>query len=205
MKARRPSPRSYNSDLRKEHAQQTAERILEAVLERVRLGDRELSYAAVAKQARVSLPTVYRHYPTREDLIRAVVAQQEAKVPVSPSLDLASLDGAIRTFFRRFDDPDDVVRAGRLSVMFEISRVGTIPRRRAAVEALVDVECPGLAQPERTWLVELIVVLVSSAVGEAFRGYLDRSGDETADRVMFAIDALIAHARTLAKKKEKKR
>jgi AcrR family transcriptional regulator len=195
--------RAYDSALRREQAEQTASRILDALSERLRRGDRELSYATVAKQARVSVPTVYRHFPTRADLFRALVAREEASSTPIHELDPSDLDAPLRSFFRRFDDPDDIVRKGRLSVMWELSRAGTVPRRRAGIEALVDARCPGLPEPERTYLVDTCVVLVSSATGEAFRGYLGLDGDGTADRVLFAIEALLASGAATAKRRKK--
>lgn len=192
--------RTYNSELRKEHAEKTAERVLDALGERVRLGDRELSYAAIAKQARVSVPTVYRHFPTRGELVRAFIARQERGLLPSGGVESLSIEEGVRRFFGRFDDSDDLMSAGRPGQMWELSRLGTVPRRRAMLEARVDAECRGLGEPERTWLVDTLVVLFSSATGEAFRGYLERSGAETAERVLFAMEALLRHGKALAKK-----
>ena len=195
-RARRP--RAYSSELRQEQARLTADAILEAAVDRIRRGDRELSYAAIAKQAGVAIPTVYRHYPTQKHLIDALIAREERGAPSRTSDPVASLPDDCRAFFRRFDDPEDILNAGRLNVMWQLSRVGTVPRRRALFERIVEERCPALPEPQRTWLIDLGVVLLSSATGEAFRGYLDRSGAETAERVQFALEALLAHARSLS-------
>src|SRR5690242_21166698 len=58
--------------LREEHATATRERILAAVAELIEQGDLdELTMPAVAEASGVSLRTVYRYYPTREELLEA--------------------------------------------------------------------------------------------------------------------------------------
>lgn len=197
--------RAYESVLRREQAEQTSARIVDALLERLRQGDRELSYAVLAKQAGVSVPTVYRHFPTRGDLFRALLAREEAKSSAPRELDLDDLDTPLRTFFRCFDDPDDFVRTGRLGVMWELSRAVTVPRRRAGMAELVEARCPGLPEPVRTHLIDACTVLVSTATGEAFRGYLGLNGDETTDRVLFALEALLDRGAAITREQKKGR
>lgn len=188
--------RRYDSTLRAEQAEQTAERILDAVVRRLQKGDRKLSYAAIAREAGVSTPTVYRHFPTRDDLYRAFAARDRAQR--GGDLDLARLRDQLRELFRRADDPDDPMSQGRLNAMWEFSRVGTVPLRREAALRALDTQAPGLPGPDREAIADLITVLISSAAGEAFRGYLELDASATADRVAYAVEALLAHARTLA-------
>jgi AcrR family transcriptional regulator len=195
-KARRRRP--YDSALRKEHAERTAERILEALRARLGKGDRTISYAAIAREARVSIPTVYRHFPTIPDIMKAFVEREERQHAAPPVVDLPSLVAAIDPFFRRFDDPADLARAERLHVMWELSRAATVPRRRAFLEGLIDAEAPGLPERDRTLIVDLGVVLVSTAMGEALRGYLGLTGAEMGERVTYAVRLLVAHARQVA-------
>lgn len=103
----------------------------------------------------------------------------------------------VRTFFRRFDNPADPVfgmRRLRPSLAWEFSRETTVPRRQEWAAAIVDANCPGLGAADRQRFSDLVVVLVSSSLGEAMAGYLNRSGQETADRVQWALEALLAHA-----------
>jgi AcrR family transcriptional regulator len=62
------------ASLRERHAEVTRQLILRALAELLR-NERadELSVPDVARKAGVSLRTVYRHFPTREDLLRAAV------------------------------------------------------------------------------------------------------------------------------------
>src|SRR5690349_2707548 len=61
-----------STSLRDQHAAVTRERILGAVADLLERGDAdELTVPAVAEASGVSLRTVYRYYPTREDLLEA--------------------------------------------------------------------------------------------------------------------------------------
>jgi AcrR family transcriptional regulator len=65
--------RAYSSELRDEQARTTRSRILSAVI--AALARQEtLSVPALAKAAGVSIPTVYRYFPTREALMDATEA-----------------------------------------------------------------------------------------------------------------------------------
>jgi len=202
MNARRPrpkKPRAYNSELRKVQAEQTAGIILDAVLVLLNRGDKELAYTSIAKEAKVSVPTVYRHFPTPADLLRALGARDEerhAELRFPSELGLEQASALLDTFFQRFDDPNDPLQGGRLNIIWEFSRVATVPKRRAYLEALVDRELPGLAPHERALLVDNGIVLISSAAGEIYRGYLGLRAGEMAERVRYVLNAMFAHARS---------
>lgn len=192
-------PRSYRSELRADQARATRARIIDAVKTLIGEGNRELAYTQIAKAARVSVPTVYRHFPTRPELFEGLYAAVElTQVPTDASFSDADMLHYVRAFFQRFDDPDGVyAKSTRLNAMWEFSRATTVPRRRALLDAYIANRAPHLEEPQRTWLLDLGVVLFSSAMSEAMRGYLDRTGVETADRVLFAFDALFTHANSL--------
>ena len=65
--------RSYKSSLRDERAEQTRARILDGLVRvMARDGIAELSIPLVAKESGVSVPSVYRYFPTKRDLITAL-------------------------------------------------------------------------------------------------------------------------------------
>jgi AcrR family transcriptional regulator len=71
----------------------------------------EISMTAVARQAGVSEPTLYRHFPTKRDLFAALAGYQFRTVaaglaPASPD-DLAD---AVRTVFQRSAEMENVIR-----------------------------------------------------------------------------------------------
>ena len=191
------SHRAYDNRRREQQAAETRAHILATAIRLMTQGDHELTYTSLAREAGVSVPTVYRNFPTRPELFEAIYLHEEARRPPRDKAEV--LDRAsIGELFARFDDPEDPLgKAPRLGAAWEFSRASTVPRRRHHFEALVDQRLPRLPSPQREWLIDLGVVLISSSIGEAFRGYLDRTGAETADRVWFALEALLAHAATL--------
>jgi AcrR family transcriptional regulator len=64
--------RRYESALRAEQAEQTQERILQALAAELGAGSEEFSIPRVARRAGVSVRTVHHYFPTREDQIAAV-------------------------------------------------------------------------------------------------------------------------------------
>src|SRR5499426_2125742 len=73
-KTNRPrKSRIYRSPLREERAVQTRERILDGLVKvMAKNGIAELSIPLIARQAGVSIPSVYRYFPTKRDLITAL-------------------------------------------------------------------------------------------------------------------------------------
>src|SRR5437588_3587350 len=98
--------------LREQHASVTRQRIFSAVAELIERGDgEELTVPAVAEASGVSLRTIYRHYPTREELLEAAgrwIGDELLKHPYPQDLDeVADLyqEGA-----RDFDEHPGLVR-----------------------------------------------------------------------------------------------
>jgi AcrR family transcriptional regulator len=74
--------RAYNSPLRQQQMEQTRQLIVEALAEQVwKEGLSEFSVPKVAKRAGVATRTVYRYFPTRDDLLAAVEKELREKHP----------------------------------------------------------------------------------------------------------------------------
>jgi|SRR5581483_6635434 len=89
--------RPYQSHRRAEGAARTRQDIVTAALKLHAQGVTALN--AVAKEAGVSLPTLQKHFPTRDDLFRACTAHSRTLMPPPPIDDLARIaDPAERLF-----------------------------------------------------------------------------------------------------------
>src|SRR5436190_21572487 len=103
--------------LREEHAEAVRVRILSAVAELLEGGGAdELTMPNVAAAAGVSLRTVYRYYPTREQLLEAAgrwIGDELFAHPYPGSLDEAA--ELFRTGCMDFDERPGLVRALALS------------------------------------------------------------------------------------------
>src|SRR5574340_1249431 len=78
--------RPYNSELRQRKQAELKERIAAAAAAlHARRGANATSYADIAAEAKVSLPTVYAHFPTQRELLVGCTQHVGAKAPVLPA------------------------------------------------------------------------------------------------------------------------
>jgi AcrR family transcriptional regulator len=199
MKAPSSGPkqrRTYRSPLREERANQTRTRILDGLVQvMARNGIAELSIPLIARQAGVSIPSVYRHFPTKRDLITALdeYAHQKGSFkldefgPLETPEDLARI---VPLTFKRREAIESTLSAAMNS------RVGyTIRQQEFAERAkhLSDALRPATKHLQRTkqrWLTDVVFILSSYACVRAFRDYLGLSTEEAGDRVAWAIRLL---------------
>lgn len=93
------APRAYNNETRQQQQAELKARIAAAAAElHAQKGALATSYAEVAERAGVSVPTVYKHYPDLDELVRgctAHVAGRAPAVPVEAILGAPTLQAAI--------------------------------------------------------------------------------------------------------------
>ena len=78
-------PRPYNSETRRRKQAELRERIAAAAAElHAQQGAVATSNADIARQAGVSLPTVYSHFPSQDDLLGACTAHVASRAPRVP-------------------------------------------------------------------------------------------------------------------------
>jgi AcrR family transcriptional regulator len=187
--------RTYRSDLRAEQARETSVRILDATLRVMATGIASVSIPAVAREAGVSVPTVYRHFATKADLLAALyphaVRQAGLDRPVPPA-SLDELREGVRAIFDRLEHGDDLARAAMASPAAEEARALTMPGRLAMGRSLADSIRPKLAVRDRDRIARLLVVLITSSSLRVWRDYLGSSVDEAADDIDWVIRAAIA-------------
>lgn len=78
------SARKYRSPLREGQAEATAFRIIEAAIRILEGGLAGLSIPAVAREAGVSVPTVYHHFADKTALIRALSDHLDRTIGIDP-------------------------------------------------------------------------------------------------------------------------
>ncbi len=84
-------PRPYDSTLRQQKQAELRSRIAEAAtVVHARKGALATSYADVAAEAKVSLPTVYAHYPTLDALLQGCTGHVASRAPALPVADILS-------------------------------------------------------------------------------------------------------------------
>jgi len=151
----------------------------------------EISMAAVAKQAGVSEPTLYRHFPTKRDLFAALASRQFRTVtaglaPASPD-DLAR---AVHTVFRRSAETESTVRwtlaapdPERVPRPHAQARLGML--RTALRGALEDLD-----DDTAQFLLRTVLLLTSPMAWLYWKDYLGLDPQAAADTAGWAITTL---------------
>src|SRR5918994_5305289 len=104
-----PSP---GPSLRERRRQETAELILDAVLDLMaEAGIDGLTVEAVAERVGVSLRPVSRYFPNRASLLTAALARHNEAVPFEPPTSPEQIGTAYGEVFPRFDDMPAIVQA----------------------------------------------------------------------------------------------
>lgn len=192
--------RPYRSELRAQRAAATRARILDATMRVMAGGLASVSVPAVAREAGVSVPTVYRHFATKHDLLAAVYPHLMGRagfdVPVGPrSID--DLRDGVRAIFDRVDrvaSSDDLARAAMVSPASEEARRISMPDRLERSRRVADSIEPKLAPADRDRIARLLVVLTTSSSLRVWRDHLGSSVDEAADDVEWVVRSVVAAA-----------
>jgi AcrR family transcriptional regulator len=187
--------RAYRSQLRAQQAEETRARILDATVRVMARGLAYVSIPAVAREAGVSVPTVYRHFATKHDLLAAVYPHvirraglDEVVVPRS----MDELRHGLRAYFERTDSLGDLARAAMASPASDDVRRLNIPRRLAAFRRVADSIEPKPSEVNRDRIARLLVILTASSALRLWRDQLGSSVDDAADDVDWVLRAVIA-------------
>jgi AcrR family transcriptional regulator len=191
--------RPYRSQLREEQAEGTRERILEATLRLTASGLASLSIPAVAREAGVSVPTIYRHFRTKGALLSAMypfAARRTGLDAVPDPTSVEELRAAIRAYIERLDGLEDMARAAYASPIADEVRHATMRSRVQRIERVADSVKPKLRKVHRDRITRLLVVLTSSSALRMWRDHLGASVEEAADDIEWVVRAAIAAATT---------
>ena len=188
------APRDYQSPLRDRRARETRSRILDATVRVMARGLATTSIPAVAREAGVSVPTVYRHFRTKHALFAAlyphvVYGVAAYRLPLPATLD--EFGPLLRKQFASLDAMGDAERAAMASPAGEEARRTQMPSRIARTRELADAIVPADSPIDRDRLTRLLVILTGSAAFRTWRDHLGCTPDEAADDVAWAVRTLI--------------
>jgi AcrR family transcriptional regulator len=184
---------TYVSPLRQQYAAQTRTRILDAAIDGLKEGDLEgLTIAKVAADAGVTERTVYRHFKTREDLIKAVWPRMGARlgIPGLPQT-VEALLAAPGRIYPRFDAEAGAVRASMYSQAGREIRATANPARHQAMTSLVAQARPELNETARRRRAAVIQMIGSSHGWACFKDYWGMDTQEAARAAQEAIAILL--------------
>jgi AcrR family transcriptional regulator len=189
-----PAARPYHSELRKRQAEETRSWILDATVRVMGRGLASTSIPAVAREAGVSVPTVYRHFRTKEELFAAlyphvVYRGKMRQLPVPESLD--GFGPGLRMQFASLDAIGDAERAAMASPAGAEARRSSMPSRIARTRELTDAIVPDGSTIDRERFTRLLVVLTGQAAFRTWRDDLGCTPDEAAGDVEWVVRTLI--------------
>jgi AcrR family transcriptional regulator len=187
--------RRYRSELRAQQAEDTRGRILEATLSVMARGVASVSIPAVAREAGVSIPTVYRHFGTKRDLLAAVfphVVRRAGLDELVPPRSIDELGRGVRALFERIDSAGDLARAAAASPAAEEVRRVDMPARLEMSRRLADSIVPKLTPGDRDRIARLLTILISASALRVWRDHLGSTVEEAANDIEWVISAAIA-------------
>ena len=206
MNTSRRTQRRYESPLREEQAEQTRARILDAVARVVAETDGQLSIPAVAREARVSVPTVYRHFGTKDELLGALgehlvrrLSRSELQLPH----DAEELRSFLLDLATQYEALGPALEAALKTEPGRQARQAFMPRRLELIEQGLAPFVDGISDGERVLIRNVFLLLTSSAGFRAAKELLGSSNDDIADLVVWVVDRLTQGARTVNTTKRK--
>jgi AcrR family transcriptional regulator len=184
------------STLREQHAYATSTRIFEAVAALLERGSAsELTVPAVARAAGVSLRTVYRYFPTHDELLEAAGAWIADMMRTEIPATLDEIAPGLAAAFLKFDERPGLVRALALSQAGRSVRKYRRRRRLKSMWTALATELPWLADDEIRRAEAVLAYLVNMLAYTTMRDETGLSGSELGRALMWAIDTLIADLR----------
>src|ERR1700693_5353799 len=154
-----------------------------------------VSVPAVAREAGVSVPTVYRHFGTKNDLLAEVylhVVRRTAPGELVLPRTLDELRDGVRAAFEGLDSADDLARAAMASPAAAEARRMGMPARLEIYRRMADAIAPRLAQGDRGRIARVLTILISSSALRLWRDHLGSSVEMAADDIDWGIKAAVA-------------
>jgi AcrR family transcriptional regulator len=192
VKRRKGRARRYDSELRAEQADSTRRKILDALVRTMGRGVAALSIPAVAREAGVSVPTVYRHFKSKAALVAALSTHLAERTGLmDPSmLEGADLPAIVHEMYRRNAGMDAEVRAAVASELGQEARRRMMPQRVALARKTSAEHVPGLTGDDLDRFTRIFLMLTSSATMRAYKDYLGMDASQAASDVAWAVDVL---------------
>jgi AcrR family transcriptional regulator len=189
----------YRSPLREEQAARTRERIEKAAASLIKAtrNPEVITFKAVAHRAGVTEMTVYRHFPTREDLLRGLWRQLFARSPSGIGMpgNLEALQAQHADLFAGFDKAPHHIEASVTTPQGREMQAALNNYRCRAFRAIVDEVAPGLKPEARTCAAAVLQLLHSAHAWMSLREQWNMDGREAGAATRWAIDIILEHLR----------
>jgi AcrR family transcriptional regulator len=186
--------RTYDSPLRRENAERTRKRILDATAS-VITENGDFVVADVAQRAGVAVRTIYHHFPDREIMLDALgewLAEELGYPKLEWPKDLASFADKTVDIAEQLNAEIDKMRVFFSTPVGQAARKQARARRLEHLRHLADAELAGVDAQTAEWAVVIIHELASSRTWLAMHEDAGFDVTEAAEAVRWAIKTLLA-------------
>lgn len=181
-------------DLRRRRAEVSRQAIRDAVAELLLTEHpANLSIPAVAKAAGVSVRTVYRYFPTKQDLLEDVAEVQQRKVDALSNgrENMFENPGAYLTaMWSDFEQNVEAIRAQHLSPLGAELRNNRLVKTREGTINRLEKSFPDAPDQDRQDLADVMITMMSSAAFLELHTRFGRSGPDAARLAWWAATAM---------------
>ena len=189
------SVRAYKSPVREKQLQETREAILTALHDLMADAEApdDIPVEAIAERAGIQRRTVFRHFPTKADLLAAFWPWLNARIGTSPAPDtLREVVEGPRRAFPRFDANEGAIRAALHSRTGREMRLGTVADRRRHFAAALAWTTRSLPPAEAARIEALAHLLYSASAWEALKDYGGLTGAEAGEAASWALEVILS-------------
>lgn len=189
--------RTYTSALRAQQADETRSRILDATVRVMAGGVGTLSIPDVAREAGVSVPTVYRHFGSKGALLAAVHPHLGRRAGIGEVAEPTSVDEfreMVRMVFSRLESLGEEARVAMSTPAADEARRGQMPQRYAMSRRFAATVMPDADEADQDRLARVLIVLASSGAMRTWRDHLGLSVDVAAEDIDWLLRTITASA-----------
>jgi AcrR family transcriptional regulator len=152
---------------------------------------------AVAERAGVSVRTVYRYFPTKEDLVTAASEQtaEPTRAILGQPVELDNFREVLTASWHVLTENRSLLIAAQRTPEGVAARRGRAKARRRELATAIQRAGIELDAAREQKLVDLIALVTGSMAMFELTDMLDHELDEAVEMSAWAVDALIAHVR----------
>jgi AcrR family transcriptional regulator len=197
--------RRYHSPLREQQAELTRERILAAVDGvMTEEGLDKFSVAAVARRAEIQERTIYRHFPTREELLIAFWNWKSKQIgAVEPPRTPDEVVAALPDTFAALDRAEGLARALVLSPQGREVRLLNNKPRVAGIEQAVEQAAAGLDARTKRQAVAVLRLIDSMDAWLNLKEFAGLNGREAGQAAAWLAEMVFEELRRTARKRNR--
>ena len=187
--------RSYHSPLRQEKARETREAILKALYRLMSTSSMpdEISMDAIATEAGIQRRTVFRHFPTKDELLAAFWSwlNDLMGASITPK-DADAIVAGPKEAFPRFDTHEAAIRASLHTRTGRDMRAGMVGARRLHFAGALAPALSYLSPAEARKVEALAHLLYSASAWEVLKDYGGLTGAQAGEAASWALETILS-------------